>query len=34
MENVKRCWASLFTPRAIFYRFEKNLQKVKFYFSI
>ncbi len=25
--NVKRCWASLFTPRAIFYRFEKNLQK-------
>lgn len=25
VENVKRCWASLFTPRAIFYRFEKNL---------
>ncbi len=25
LENVKRCWASLFTPRAIFYRFEKNL---------
>ncbi len=23
--NVKKCWASLFTPRAIFYRFEKNL---------
>jgi len=23
--NVKRCWASLFTPRAIFYRFEKGL---------
>lgn len=22
IENVKRCWASLFTPRAIFYRFE------------
>ena len=22
LENVKRCWASLFTPRAIFYRFE------------
>lgn len=23
LENVKKCWASLFTPRAIFYRFEK-----------
>jgi phosphohistidine swiveling domain-containing protein len=23
--NVKHCWASLFTPRAIFYRFEKGL---------
>ncbi|MDE1865879.1 MAG: hypothetical protein KGH94_04560 [Candidatus Micrarchaeota archaeon] len=23
--NVKRCWASLFTPRAIFYRLEKGL---------
>jgi phosphoenolpyruvate synthase/pyruvate phosphate dikinase len=23
--NVKKCWASLFTPRAIFYRFEKGL---------
>ncbi|MDP1619910.1 MAG: PEP/pyruvate-binding domain-containing protein, partial [bacterium] len=23
------CWASLFTPRAIFYRFEKNLHKQK-----
>jgi len=22
LENVRRCWASLFTPRAIFYRFE------------
>jgi len=29
LENVKKCWASLFTPRAIFYRFEKNLQKQK-----
>ncbi len=28
-ENVKKCWASLFTPRAIFYRFEKNLHKQK-----
>jgi len=25
LENVKKCWASLFTLRAIFYRFEKNL---------
>lgn len=29
LENVKRCWASLFTPRAIFYRFEKNLHEQK-----
>jgi phosphoenolpyruvate synthase/pyruvate phosphate dikinase len=28
-ENVKRCWASLFTPRAIFYRFEKGLHTTK-----
>ncbi len=27
--NVKKCWASLFTPRAIFYRFEKGLEKQK-----
>jgi len=27
IENVKKCWASLFTPRAIFYRFKRNLQK-------
>lgn len=26
LENVKKCWASLFTPRAIFYRIEKRLQ--------
>jgi len=25
--NVKKCWSSLFTPRAIFYRFEKKLHK-------
>lgn len=29
LDNVKRCWASLFTPRAIFYRFEKELHKQK-----
>lgn len=27
VENVKKCWSSLFTPRAIFYRFEKKLHK-------
>lgn len=25
IEKVKQCWSSLFTPRAIFYRHEKNL---------
>ncbi len=25
LENVKQCWSSLFTPRAIFYRHEKDL---------
>lgn len=29
IESVKKCWASLFTPRAIFYRFEKRLHKQK-----
>ncbi len=29
LKNVKQCWASLFTPRAIFYRFEKKLHKDK-----
>ena len=28
-ENIKKCWASLFTPRAIFYRFEKALHGQK-----
>jgi pyruvate, water dikinase len=27
LEKVKRCWASLFTTRAIFYRFKKGLHK-------
>lgn len=27
LENVRNCWASLFTPRAIFHRFEKGLHK-------
>lgn len=25
LDNVRKCWSSLFTPRAIFYRFEKEL---------
>lgn len=29
LESVKLCWSSLFTPRAIFYRFEKKLHKQK-----
>ncbi len=29
LDHVKKCWASLFTPRAIFYRFEKQLHKEK-----
>lgn len=29
LENIKQCWSSLFTPRAIFYRFEKKLHKTK-----
>lgn len=29
LKNVQKCWASLFTPRAIFYRFEKGLHKQK-----
>ncbi len=26
LETVKKCWSSLFTPRAIFYRIEKKMQ--------
>lgn len=29
LESVKKCWSSLFTPRAIFYRFEKNFAATK-----
>ena len=25
LQKIQHCWASLFTPRAIFYRFEKGL---------
>lgn len=27
LKNVKKCWSSLFTTRAIFYRFEKKLHR-------
>ncbi len=27
VEMVKKCWSSLYTPRALFYRFEKKLHK-------
>lgn len=29
LDNVKKCWSSLFTPRAIFYRFERELHTTK-----
>ena len=29
LKNVQKCWASLFSPRAIFYRFENGLQNQK-----
>lgn len=29
LENIKKCWASLFTPRAIYYRFENKLNSTK-----
>jgi pyruvate, water dikinase len=29
LTSVKKCWSSLFTPRAIFYRFEKKLHDQK-----
>ena len=29
LKNVQKCWSSLFTPRAIFYRIEKKMHKDK-----
>lgn len=29
LQNVRKCWASLFSPRAIFYRFQKNMKAEK-----
>lgn len=29
LESVKNCWASLFTPRAVFYRIEKGMSNTK-----
>lgn len=28
IQNIKKCWSSLFTPRALFYGFEKGLVKI------
>ena len=27
LKNVKKCWASLYTPRALFYRIERKMQR-------
>jgi len=29
LDNIRKCWSSLFTPRAIFYRQEKEMLKTK-----
>ena len=29
LQNVKKCWASLYTPRALFYRVERKLHRKK-----
>ncbi len=34
VEKVKRCWASLFTPRAIFYRVAQGIPHEKAYMSV
>lgn len=34
LASVKNCWSSLFTPRAIFYRHEKNLHKQKVFVAV
>lgn len=34
LENIKKCWSSLFTPRALFYAFEKKLIKMDHQFKI
>ena len=34
MHNVRKCWSSLFTPRAIFYRNEKGFEHEKVFISV
>jgi len=34
LKNIKKCWASLFTSRAIFYRFKQELHKNKISIAI
>jgi pyruvate,water dikinase len=34
IENVRKCWASLFTPRAIAYRIKNNFEHEKVFISV
>lgn len=34
LENVKKCWASLFSPRAIFYRIENTLEDAEVHVAV
>jgi pyruvate,water dikinase len=34
MENVKKCWASLFSPRAIFYRIENKMEDADVFVAV
>ena len=34
MDKVRKCWSSLFTPRAIFYRNEKGFAHEKVFISV
>jgi pyruvate,water dikinase len=34
IKGIKKCWASLFTPRATFYRHQKNLKHEKSYMAV
>ena len=34
IKGIKKCWASLFTPRATFYRYQKSLKHEKSYMAV
>jgi len=34
LNNVKKCWASLYTPRALFYRIERKMQKKNVFVAV